>query len=68
MSMNPIFIYLFALSGGGDWLRKIVEPFTMGFAAWMGNGPAQALTSLAVWGMMWGLCWWLYRRRIFIKI
>ena len=42
VGMNPIFIYLFALSGGGDWLCTIVAPFTMSFAAWMGNGPAQA--------------------------
>lgn len=68
VGMNPIFIYLFALSGGGDWLRAVVSPFTMGFSGWIGEGPALGLTSLAIWAMMWALCWWLYRRRIFIKI
>jgi hypothetical protein len=26
------------------------------------------LTSLAVWGLMWTLCYWLYKRKIFIRI
>ncbi len=68
VGMNPMVIYLFALSGGGDWLRRIVEPFTMGFSGWIGDLPAQALTSLVIWGSMWALCYWLYRKKIFIKI
>jgi predicted acyltransferase len=68
VGMNPIFIYLFALSGGGDWFRRIVEPFTMAFSGWMGDLSAQALTSLVIWGLLWALCYWLYRRKIFIKI
>jgi len=68
VGMNPVFIYLFALSGGADWLHRIAAPFTMAFSAWVGEGPALALTSLAVWGLMWGLCYWLYVRKIFIRI
>jgi len=68
IGMNPIFIYLFALSGGGSWFRGIVAPFTMGLSSWMGGWPAQALTSLSAWGLMWALCYWLHRRRILIKI
>jgi predicted acyltransferase len=68
VGMNPVFIYLFALSGGADWLYRIVVPFTMAFSGWMGEGPAQILTSLAVWGLLWALCYWLYKRKIFIRI
>ncbi len=68
VGMNPVFIYLFALSGGADWLNRIVAPFTMAFSGWMGEGPAQILTSLAGWGLLWALCYWLYRRKIFIRI
>jgi predicted acyltransferase len=68
VGMNPVFIYLFALSGGADWLNRIVAPFTMAFSGWTGEGPAQILTSLAVWGLLWALCYWLYRRKIFIRI
>jgi predicted acyltransferase len=68
VGMNPIFIYVFALSGGGEWLLRAVAPFTMAFSGWLGEWPAMALTSLAAWGLMWGLCYWLYRREIFIRI
>ncbi len=68
VGMNPVFIYLFALSGGADWLYRIVAPFTMAFSGWVGEGPAQVFTSLTVWGLLWALCYWLYKKKIFIRI
>ena len=68
VGMNPVFIYLFALSGGADWLYRIVVPFTMAFSGWIGEWPSQILTSLAVWGLLWALCYWLYKRKIFIRV
>jgi predicted acyltransferase len=68
VGMNPVFIYLFALSGGADWLSRIVMPFTMAFSGWVGDWPTQVLTSLTVWGLLWALCYWLYKRKIFIRI
>lgn len=68
VGMNPVFIYLFSLSGGAEWLRNIVAPFTMAFSGWIGEWSALVLTSLAVWGVLWALCYWLYRRKIFIRI
>ncbi len=68
VGMNPLFIYLFTETGGASWFRAIARPFTE--AAFGGPGaPAAALaTSLAVWAMLWGLCYALYRRRIFVRI
>ncbi len=68
VGMNPLFIYLFAYSGGAEWLRQIVEPFTWAFAGPLGRTVAELSTGLAVWGGMWGLCRWLYAKRIVIKI
>jgi len=68
VGMNPLFIYLFTESGGAVWLNRIVKPFTMGFFGWTGEGPAGILTSLAVWGLLWLMCFWLYKRKIFIRI
>ncbi len=68
VGMNPIFIYLFTEAGGARWLNGIVKPFTLGFFGWMGELPAQMLTSIAVWGMLWSICYWLYRKKILIKI
>src|SRR4030042_3909322 len=41
VGMNPVFIYLFPLSGGADWLLRIVAPFTMAFSGWLGGGAGQ---------------------------
>lgn len=68
VGMNPLFIYLFANTGGPRWLHRIAQPFTEGLFAWAGHFTAEIVTSLAVWGMLWYICFWLYRKRIFIRI
>lgn len=68
VGMNPLFIYLFAESGGGEWLYKIVMPFTTGLLSWSGPAFSGLVTSTVVWGLMWYLCYWLYKRNIFFKI
>jgi predicted acyltransferase len=68
VGMNPLFIYLFAETGGTEWIQKIVRPFTMGFFNWLGYLNAQILTSLVVWGILWYICYWLYKKKIFIRI
>lgn len=68
VGMNPLFIYLFAQTGGADWLRQIAAPFSSGLFGWAGEWPAEFVAALVTLGLMWGICYWLYRRRIFIKI
>jgi len=68
VGMNSLFIYLFAESGGTVWVRKLAWPFTMAFAGWIGELPAGILTSLAAWAMLWYMCYWLYKKKIIIKI
>ena len=68
VGMNPLFIYLFAEAAGGDWLIHIVKPFSFGLFSWIGDIYAAIITSLIVWGLMWYICYWLYKRKIFIKI
>ena len=68
VGMNPLFIYLFAESGGGDWLYSNVKPFSYGLLSWSGETVFSLLTSAIVWALMWYICYWLYRRKIFIKI
>jgi predicted acyltransferase len=68
VGMNPLFIYLFAEAGGGDFLYRIAKPFTM--AAFSGDVQiyGQIFTSIVVWGLLWYICYWLFKRKIFIKI
>lgn len=68
VGMNPLFIYLFTNSYGAEWFHRIAQPFTMGLFGWAGQLTAEIVTSIVVWGMLWYVCYWLYKKRIFIKI
>ena len=68
VGMNPLLIYLFTMTGGAWWFSRIAKPFTTGLFAWAGSINAAIVTSLAVWGMLWLLCFWLYKRRIFVRL
>lgn len=62
---NSIFIYSVhqVLQG---WLDRAVGVFTLRFA-WLGDF-APVAQSCAVLLVMWYLCYWLYRRRVFFKL
>lgn len=66
--MNPLFIYLFSLLGGDDWLTEIVHPFTSGFLGWSGALSVEVVTAIVVLWMEWRMVKFLYERRIFITI
>ena len=68
VGLNPLFIYLVTETGGAVWLTSIAKPFTEGLFGWAGEWGAGVVTSLAAWGMLWGICYWLYKRKILIKI
>ena len=68
VGMNPLFIYLFAHIGGADLLRDVVQPFTHSLLGWSGELMTAAITSMIVLAWLWYLCYWLYQKRIFIKI
>jgi predicted acyltransferase len=68
VGMNPLFIYLFTNTGGAAWFHRIARPFTMGLFAWSGTLTAEIVTSVVVWAMLWYVCYWLYKKRIFIRL
>lgn len=68
VGMNPLFIYLFAESGGAKWIYNIVKPFSFGLLYWLDIIQINVITSLMVWILLWYICYWLYMRKIFIKI
>lgn len=68
VGMNPLLIYLFTQAGGADWFERLVSPFAQGLLGWRGEWAVQAATSLGVLALLWCLCYWLYRREIFIRI
>jgi len=70
VGMNSIFIYLFAEVLGHSWLTEFVKIFNFGTLSWLGAGlPFMELTNaLVTLGIMWYLCYFLYRKQIFFKI
>jgi predicted acyltransferase len=68
VGMNPLFIYMFAHMGGNNLLRDIAKPFTNGLFSWSSDLTRYMILSLAVWAMLWYICYFLYKRKIFIKL
>jgi predicted acyltransferase len=70
VGMNPIFIYLFMETAGKQWLVDFSGSFITDGLVRIGAGESLALfiNSVAVLSLAWGICYWLYRRKIFIKI
>ena len=65
---NSLFIYLFSHIGGSDLLYRIALPVTKLLLGWAGKSPVQIINGLVTWLMLWYLCYWLYQRKIFIKV
>jgi predicted acyltransferase len=68
VGMNSLFAFLFINLGGPEFFRRIIAPFTHSLFGWAGAGAQALATALAVWLAIWGLCYWMYRRKIFINI
>ncbi len=70
VGMNSIFIYLFFEIVAGRWFNDYVGAITNGVFGVM-HIPAQfslILGSLVIFGLEWGMCWFLYRKGIFFKL
>lgn len=68
VGMNPIFIYLFSNLGGKRLLYRMAEPFTFRIFSSAGELAINMITIIVVAAMVWYICYFLYKRRIFIKI
>jgi len=67
VSMNSLFIYLFAHLGGAHFIEQIFHPFSYLIFDW-GGTTAEIITSILVWSGFWYICYWMYKKRLFIKI
>jgi len=68
VGMNPIFIYLFFHRGGKAILASMARPFTLRLFAWSSEMVINMATIALVAAMMWYICYFLYRRKIFIRL
>ena len=67
---NSIFIYVFFQTVGEQWLNGFVAIFSKGILSWTGASDfvLNVFTSLVILAAEWGLCYWLYKRKIFFRI
>jgi len=70
IGMNSIFIYLFGETIGVQWLGGFGKIFTHSIFGWMGFPILliEVINGFFVLGMMWYLCYFLYKKRIFFKV
>lgn len=71
MGMNAIFIYLFFETVGMQWVNGTVHVFTGApLQTFLGTPAAVAalVSALAALALEWGLCYWLYKQKIFFKL
>lgn len=70
VGMNPIFIYLFMETAGHQWLVDFSAAFFADGFIRLGSSETLAyfFNSVVVLALAWGICYWLYRKKIFIRI
>lgn len=68
VGMNPLFIYLFAHVGGADLIKTIILPFSNALFGWAGELGANIMLSVIVLFVLWLICYWMYKKKIFIRI
>jgi len=68
VGMNCIFIYLLFEVGGASILFEIYKPFISQFFSWSGEAFTGILISGTVWASLWYITYWMYLKKIFIKI
>jgi predicted acyltransferase len=68
VGMNPIFIYIFSMLGGTVMLNRMVVPFTSRIFSWCDPVFVNMINILVVVAMMWYISYFLYKRKIFLKL
>jgi predicted acyltransferase len=70
MGMNAIFIYLFFEIVGARWFNGYVAAITNGLMHFSSipDSVQHIISSLAIFALEWGICYFLYKKKIFFKL
>jgi predicted acyltransferase len=68
VGMNPLFIYLFWHSGGSHVMETLASPVITRLFGWAGPKTVEVVMVLTIAMMLWYICYFMYRRKIFIRI
>ncbi len=70
VGMNSLFIYLFFEIVGSRWFNGYIRAIGTGLLGFI-NTPemlSQIISSLCIFALEWGLCYFLYKKKIFFKL
>ncbi len=70
LGMNSLFIYLFFEIVGARWFNHYISQITNGLMSII-NTPQMislVITSLCIFALEWGLCYFLYKKNIFFRL
>ncbi|ANH81977.1 DUF5009 domain-containing protein [Niabella ginsenosidivorans] len=70
VGMNSIFIYLFFEIVGHRWFNEYITALSGGLMqlAYVPEMPKAIISSLCIFVLEWGLCYFLYKKKIFFKL
>jgi predicted acyltransferase len=70
VGMNSIFIYVFFEIVVSRWLGEYINVLVNGLISPFGltQDPIKIIACLVIFAVEWGLCFWLYKKKIFFKI
>jgi predicted acyltransferase len=70
IGMNSLFIYLFFEIVGARWFNNYVSAITNGLMATvlLPETISLVITSLCIFALEWGLCYFLYKKNIFFRL
>lgn len=70
VGMNSLFIYLFFEIVGHRWFNDYITAITSGLMQIIRvpEVPMQIISSLCIFMLEWGLCYFLYKKKIFFKL
>lgn len=70
VGMNSIFIYLFFEIVGDRWFTAYIRAVSDGVLSWVNAGELlkMIISSACIFGLEWGMCYFLYTKKIFFKV
>jgi predicted acyltransferase len=70
IGMNSIFIYLFFEIVGARWFNGYISTISNGVMSWFGAGDMlkEIIAAACIFSLEWGICWFLYKKKVFFKL
>ena len=70
VGMNSLFIYLFFEIVGDRWFTGYITFISNGVLSWVNAGDLlkAIVAAICVFGLEWGMCYFLYQKKIFFKL